>query len=167
MTGLAVIYVKFTFRVFINQSKLKARRSNVLQMATAHTHKEKLFTSAAAPLISTTEQNSAIKHWFIQHRHKLASERYLLAILAVLATCTIIYDLLVNIYVGSFSLYPLGTSCKFNWPYYPTMVWIAIHLFVVFPLTIYKLWRLTDAYGIRTDLIVCCVAASVGMVMFL
>ncbi|RKP40008.1 hypothetical protein BJ085DRAFT_38345 [Dimargaris cristalligena] len=142
------------------------------------------FTASARAirLISTTNANQArIQHqlppkappaddplrWFRIHYQTLISEKYLLAYLLVLCIFTAVYDLLVNIYYDMFSLRPLGRDCKLAWPYYPMLAWVAIHILIIFPLVIRRLWKINDAYGIRTDLIVCCCASTIGELMFL
>ncbi|KAJ1972279.1 hypothetical protein H4R34_005461 [Dimargaris verticillata] len=110
---------------------------------------------------------SDIQLWFIDNRRILASEASLTALMMSTCTAATIYNLCVTATTPYFALSPAETNCHFGWPYYPMMVWIGLHLVAVYPFIVYSLWHASDAYGIRTDLIVCCVTGGVGQFMFI
>ncbi|KAJ1971873.1 hypothetical protein H4R35_005006 [Dimargaris xerosporica] len=108
-----------------------------------------------------------VRLWFMDNRRILASEASLTALMMTACTAAIIYNLCITATTPYFTLSPVETDCHFGWPYYPMMVWVGLHLVAVYPFIVYSLWHASDAYGIRTDLIVCCVVGGVGQLMFI
>ncbi|KAJ1955077.1 hypothetical protein IWQ62_005612 [Dispira parvispora] len=85
----------------------------------------------------------------------------------VLGSGVLLYVIFVQIFSPNFSLSPLATRCQFDWSYYVILIWLGLHVVVVYPVLVYHLWGLKDAYGIYQDLLVTSIAVTVGTVIFI
>ncbi|KAJ1959698.1 hypothetical protein GGI12_004202 [Dipsacomyces acuminosporus] len=77
----------------------------------------------------------------------------------------IIISLVTNATNSEFSLSPMSKSCGLFWGFIPVVIIIAIYLIFICPILLFQAWSFKDAYGIRTDLIICDTAGLLAFVM--
>ncbi|KAI9470151.1 hypothetical protein LPJ55_001883 [Coemansia sp. RSA 990] len=83
------------------------------------------------------------------------TDRMLIVFILISTLFTVILSLVINVTNKQFSLRPLETVCSFFWGFLPVTAIIVVYFFLAFPVILWRVWRNRDAYGIRSDLIIC------------
>ncbi|KAI8322139.1 hypothetical protein GQ54DRAFT_324289 [Martensiomyces pterosporus] len=96
-----------------------------------------------------------------------ATDRAMAIYIAMAVAVAVVISAAINIANKDYSLRPVGTNCEFIWGFIPGTIIIVIYLFILYPILLAKAWRLNDAYGIKTDLIICDTVGIAGLVVTL
>ncbi|KAJ2508556.1 hypothetical protein IWW47_000549, partial [Coemansia sp. RSA 2052] len=62
---------------------------------------------------------------------------------------------------------PKAIVCIYYWGFIPGNVFVLVHFALLFPLLLWRVWHVKDAYGIRTDLIICETVGIIAMIITL
>ncbi|KAJ2448509.1 hypothetical protein EV183_005404 [Coemansia sp. RSA 2336] len=107
--------------------------------------------------VSTTHKRVQLLQQLRKYRRLLpyTTDRMLIIFILLSTLFTVILSLVINATNKQFSLRPLETVCSFFWGFLPVTAIIVVYFFLVFPVILWRVWRNRDAYGIRSDLIIC------------
>ncbi|KAI8322138.1 hypothetical protein GQ54DRAFT_297576 [Martensiomyces pterosporus] len=89
------------------------------------------------------------------------TDRAMLIYIAIALVVAVGISLAINIVNTHFRLSPVSVYCPIVWGFLPVSSIVMFYLVVICPALLALVWKLNDAYGIRTDLIVC---DTVGLV---
>ncbi|KAJ2427003.1 hypothetical protein GGF41_001843, partial [Coemansia sp. RSA 2531] len=77
----------------------------------------------------------------------------------------VVATLVINLTDKQFSLDNI--VCVYQWGFIPGNAFVLIHFAVVYPIVLWRVWSVKDAYGIRNDLVICETVGFVCMVITL
>ncbi|KAI8322140.1 hypothetical protein GQ54DRAFT_339511 [Martensiomyces pterosporus] len=80
---------------------------------------------------------------------------------------TSILTLAINVVGKEYSISPLSIHCEYVWGFVPITGFIFFYLFAVCPALLAMTWGLKDAYGIKTDLIICDTVGVISTILML
>ncbi|KAJ1959259.1 hypothetical protein GGI12_004429 [Dipsacomyces acuminosporus] len=95
------------------------------------------------------------------------TDRSMVIYIACAMAFTSLLTLIVTVTNKDYSLSPMSVVCPLNWGFIPIYVIGTTYLVIVCPVLLAMTWGLKDAYGIRTDLIICDTAGIVSDLMML
>ncbi|KAJ1930588.1 hypothetical protein IWQ60_000199 [Tieghemiomyces parasiticus] len=109
---------------------------------------------------SVATRQGFFNRWLSRNKNYFRSERRIMRLIFVLTALVMIYVLVVQILDPGFRIVPTEMLCYFVWEFGLILAIIIANSFVVFPFLLAKLWHIKDGYGIRQELIMCCVMFS-------
>ncbi|KAJ2064903.1 hypothetical protein GGI17_000710 [Coemansia sp. S146] len=93
------------------------------------------------------------------------TERRLVYYIVGEVLATVVATLVINLTDKQFSLHNI--VCVYQWGFIPGNAFVLIHFAVVYPIILWRVWSVKDAYGIRNDLFICETVGFVCMVITL
>ncbi|KAJ2878272.1 hypothetical protein IWW38_006362, partial [Coemansia aciculifera] len=93
------------------------------------------------------------------------TERMLVLYIGIAVVVAALVTLVINLTDKQFS--PKTIVCTYYWGFIPGNVFVLAHFVIFFPVLLWRVWDAKDAYGIRTDLIICETAGFIAMVITL
>ncbi|KAJ1959258.1 hypothetical protein GGI12_004428 [Dipsacomyces acuminosporus] len=91
------------------------------------------------------------------------TDRAMYIYLGIALLVAILISLFINIFNPRFRISPPSEYCPLVWGFLPVSCIVGIYLIIICPSLLALVWDLNDAYGIRTDLIVC---DTLGIIAF-
>ncbi|KAJ2739332.1 hypothetical protein GGI20_006125, partial [Coemansia sp. BCRC 34301] len=93
------------------------------------------------------------------------TERMLVLYVGIAVVVAALLTLVINLTDKQFSLKAI--VCVYYWGFIPGNIFVLMHFVLLFPLLLWRVWHAKDAYGIRTDLIICETAGFIAMIITL
>ncbi|KAJ2331574.1 hypothetical protein GGI00_003191, partial [Coemansia sp. RSA 2681] len=93
------------------------------------------------------------------------TERMLVLYVGTAVVVVALLTLVINLTDKQFS--PKAIVCIYYWGFIPGNVFVLVHFALLFPLLLWRVWHVKDAYGIRTDLIICETVGIIAMIITL
>ncbi|RKP35479.1 hypothetical protein BJ085DRAFT_29473 [Dimargaris cristalligena] len=169
--------LRFLFMVQFNKDKLGIKPQNI-----APSSKEAggpfavmdVKSNASAPLNrpSTQKQSSLVANvanrngffnrWLSKNKWFFLSEGRVTKLVFALVGLVMIYVLIIQIVDKSFTIIPTATLCYFGWQYAVMLTILLGNSLILLPYCLTKLWHAKDGYGIRQELIACCILLAIG-----
>ncbi|KAJ1960323.1 hypothetical protein GGI12_003868 [Dipsacomyces acuminosporus] len=95
------------------------------------------------------------------------TEKAMLSYIGIAVAAVSIGTLVINAVNKQYSLVPVSVECNFIWAFVPITCVICTYLYLICPALLFMIWGMKDAYGIKTDLIVCDTVGTVNSVVML
>ncbi|KAJ2811719.1 hypothetical protein FBU31_007723, partial [Coemansia sp. 'formosensis'] len=81
------------------------------------------------------------------------TERMLVFYIVGAVTVAALATLVINLTDKQFSLHNI--ICTYQWGFIPGNVFVLMHFAIVYPIFLWRVWSVKDAFGIRNDLLIC------------
>ncbi|KAJ1658527.1 hypothetical protein IWQ61_002249 [Dispira simplex] len=177
INGSTFTLKNFRFLFMIQDSKNKLQElvhpSPEIQGLLDESPKSGTGVSISLKPLSTTQRNHSSQdenvrpkgglftRFLLHNKHFFRSEQRLMMLVAVLALVVLAYVLVMQFTFSKFSIQPLELTCSFGAEYTLLIVIIVIIAVIIHPFLLFKLWNVTDGYGIRQELIVSSIALTI------
>ncbi|KAJ1972349.1 hypothetical protein H4R35_004726 [Dimargaris xerosporica] len=174
LSSFTVRVLRFIFEVQINRDKLEAKPQRP-ELNAMHAVDGQLPLSQDVPTValSGTKIPSAgtkvswLTHFLRSNRVYFETERGCLLAVLSCVVLAIIYLIFVQIFCPEFGYYPIIDFCPLSWHYVPLMAVILFNSFVTYPYFLRVIWHVQDGFGIRHEIIACCITIAIGIIITL
>ncbi|KAI8321376.1 hypothetical protein GQ54DRAFT_325071 [Martensiomyces pterosporus] len=102
--------------------------------------------------------------WYMRAQ-TYVTDRVLTIYVSVATLVAVIISIVVNVLNKEFSVRPVSIECRLFWGFVPVIIILCAYLLVICPALLLMVWKLNDAFGIRTDLVICDTVGIVAMIL--
>ncbi|KAJ1931748.1 hypothetical protein EC988_009685, partial [Linderina pennispora] len=104
---------------------------------------------------SKTQQEIQAELKKYTRRRHYVTDRRMIIFITIATSVAIAVSAAINAVSKDYTIKPVTIACSMYWELIPVTILIGVYLLIVFPILLWQVWGLKDAYGIRRDLLIC------------